>query len=179
MPVSDLSSQYIRDIPWLIVHACGRVGAQPIESWNTTAPRRCDHTHMLTNWLTAEACESTWLVNCSVLKMWTRPYTHMQVDAGPELAADLLAYQAIIVNANSHYYNDAWLCKIVNSGLLWQTCPMSTPEGSLTPTCGSRPPCTRCSIVHPLTPTGYQQIWATIIITIAVANKVHTHLFPV
>ena len=36
-------------------------------------------------------------------------YTRVQVDACPELAADLLAYQAIIVDANTNYYNDAWL----------------------------------------------------------------------
>ena len=36
-------------------------------------------------------------------------YTRVQVDACPELAADLLAYQAIIVDANTKYYNDAWL----------------------------------------------------------------------
>ena len=88
-------------------------------------------------------------------------YTRVWVDTCPELAADLLAYQAIIVDANTKYYNDAWLAydrkfRLALASLphayswgiidpnLWQSC--HTSKGCL--------PCTLCSMVHPLTPMG-------------------------
>ena len=87
-------------------------------------------------------------------------YSRVLADASPQLAGDLWAYQAIIVDANVRFHNDAWLSydrkfRMAKASLphryswsvidpnLWQSC--LTGRG--------RPPCQRCSMVHPNQPS--------------------------
>eukprot|EP00117_Sycon_ciliatum_P005525 scpid28772/ scgid9436/ len=87
-------------------------------------------------------------------------YSRVLADASPQLAGDLWAYQAIIVDANVRFHNDAWLSydrkfRMATASLphryswsvidpnLWQSC--LTGRG--------RPPCQRCSMVHPSQPS--------------------------
>ena len=83
------------------------------------------------------------------------------MDACPELAADLLAYQAIIVDANTKCYNDAWLAYDRKFRLALASLPHAYSWGIIDPnlwqschTSKGRLPCTLCSMVHPLTPMG-------------------------
>ena len=86
-------------------------------------------------------------------------YARVIVDSAPEKAVELLAYQATIIDANCHYHSDAWLTYDRKFRLALATMPhlyswqrIDTNLWQSCLTSRGRPPCTRCSIVHPVGP---------------------------
>ena len=112
---------------------------QLVQKSLSASPQSKRHVHDIGTWLEA------FTVYCRVI-----------VDSAPDRAAELLAYQAIILDANCRFHTDAWLAydRMFRTALsamphlyawhridtnMWQT--YLTGRG--------RMQCSRCSLVHP------------------------------
>ena len=91
---------------------------------------------------------------------WLKPftvYTRVIVAAAPDRANDLLAYQATILDANNSYHVDAWLSydrrfrrAIASQPLSYDWAIIDSNLWQSSFTSRGRPPCSRCSLVHPV-----------------------------
>ena len=104
----------------------------------TQAQRR--HVHDVASWLEAFTV-----------------YTRVIVAAAPDRANDLLAYQATILDANNSYQVDAWLSydrrfrrAIASQPLSYDWAIIDSNLWQSSFTSRGRPPCSRCSLVHPV-----------------------------
>jgi len=93
---------------------------------------------------------ATWLEAFTV-------YSRVVLDAAPDRAQMLLAYQATILQANNNYQNDAWLTYDRGFRRALATLPDQYRWDTIDPnlwqaafTSRGRPVCSRCSIIHPI-----------------------------